>query len=582
MNSIGPVNQNPPQHPEKPICRPTSLPLRLLWLMVASLELTGCAPPRPQGPSVGIYLSSDFFADRSQSANRSGKRLQMPDGVNGFRCFLLNVMGEGILGNLSSQTEVSQYLTHLAGGGFCSYRGVVSSPITQSDVTVRVEIPRGRTRVIQLLGVSDPAGSYCSGQSTDATQIALYELARTTVDVFADQTIALDSNYNSLSDPEKKRRYTQCSTGFSPSSLTYPDALPTPPVAIAVSPYCTDKMALAPFAGGSGSATDPYLICSPTQFNYIGANASSQTALLSAHYLLMSDLHFGGMTFEPIGSPNLSLTTTTHFSGVFDGNGYILSNINLTQTSASTCTGVFTGLTSGAQVKNLHIYDTSFTNTGSAGTAIGTLAGCVNSAEVTRVAAKVGTITGNGKVGGLIGSVDIPNGSTSGVTLSEVYARMTVTNGGTGSAFAGGMIGELSNSSAQSLVVKNAQVAVPAIGGSNAKCGGLIGSYLIASGASCSLSQILIGGLSNSINCATNGLATGHHNLNGTQTHEKIRALDALRTGTHLNGSIDLAGFGTASSTQITTASTYNTWDATTWRVNDGFVPQLFNLPITP
>ena len=103
-------------------------------------------------------------------------------------------------------------------------------------------------------------------------------------------------------------------------------------------------------AGGSGTASSPYLIATATELQSINNN-------LGAYYRLTADIDLAGRTWTPIG------TTTTGFFGELDGDGHIIKNLALSRTDQSA--GLFRTLTSGATIKDLTLQDCSVTSTSS-------------------------------------------------------------------------------------------------------------------------------------------------------------------------------------------------------------------------
>jgi len=63
-----------------------------------------------------------------------------------------------------------------------------------------------------------------------------------------------------------------------------------------------------PFGGGSGTDTDPYLICSTAQMAH---------SLQGDHYQLVSDLDYSGVAFSPMHGAG----------GTFDGQGHVIKNV---------------------------------------------------------------------------------------------------------------------------------------------------------------------------------------------------------------------------------------------------------------
>jgi hypothetical protein len=568
-------------------------------LAITLLALVSACSPSPHGTTsakLRFSLNSDFFSRQllPDFLLPRGKLLQMPDSVSGFHCYALNVMGDGILGSLSTAEDVSRYVTHLTAGGYCSYRGILSSPITQSASVLQINIPRGNQRMLQFLGVSDPTGSFCnSNPGTLPDQAAFYELARSTVDVFADLSVSLESNYNSLSDQQKKQRLVRCTSDFSaPLPFSQPNALPTPPSSPAVSGYCADKLTRSPFAGGSGTVEDPYQICNVAQFNYVGDHYGIEPSLLSANYVLLSDLDFRGQPFQLFGAKDATLNATLHFSGTFDGNGYMILGATYSSMSGMDCIGVFPGLVSGATIKNLYLFEPSFTSTYANTTGVGSLVGCMESGSITRVAIRGGTVSGLTNTGGLIGKIATPvasvSPSTASIAVSEVHVatQVQVPTGGNGRG--GGLVGSLFNNSTLGDVKLSKAFVVGRLTGSTATCGGLLGELSTIASSNTSLSQIVVTphpGPGPSLDCYANGLGIGTLTL----ASGSLSAQVILGTALHSTAQVvaqpspgSLSGFSQATNPELLQAVTYSGWDTSIWGISEGFLPRLLNLPLAP
>lgn len=92
-----------------------------------------------------------------------------------------------------------------------------------------------------------------------------------------------------------------------------------------------------PFAGGSGTEDDPYIIAEASHWKNIYDN-------LSAHFALSCDVSLASLeTLAPIG------TAAKPFTGTLDGRGFKIKNASV---SARTDGGLF-GVISGATIKNL-------------------------------------------------------------------------------------------------------------------------------------------------------------------------------------------------------------------------------------
>jgi len=207
-----------------------------------------------------------------------------------------------------------------------------------------------------------------------------------------------------------------------------------------------------PFAGGSGTATDPYLLTDPAHLDAVRTN-------LSAHYKLDGNIDLASWgNWEPIGTLSvkqyqlpISYDYDNAFSGVFDGNGYEIKNM--------TSTGGLFGCLYTATVKNIGVANSTVNSTGSAGGIAksafsSVISNCRNMGTVT------GTATETGGIAGYIHNSKINNCYNTG-TIST-----TVTNAG---ACAGGIVGysvasEITNCNNKGAVRATSNLAVYAGG----------------------------------------------------------------------------------------------------------------------
>ncbi len=155
--------------------------------------------------------------------------------------------------------------------------------------------------------------------------------------------------------------------------------------------------------GGSGTANDPYLICSTTHL--LGFQGD-----LSAQYKLMANLDLSSeSSFSPIGAGS-------SFTGTFDGNGYTISNWTYGDLDQRNPVGLFSVIDSGATIKNLSLTGFSVISSGNSGL----LAGTVNSGSILNCsvqgAISMAGVSGQGFVGGLVGSM------SSGIISSSSFS----------------------------------------------------------------------------------------------------------------------------------------------------------------
>ncbi|MCH8121069.1 MAG: hypothetical protein IIC00_15260, partial [Planctomycetes bacterium] len=149
--------------------------------------------------------------------------------------------------------------------------------------------------------------------------------------------------------------------------------------------YFSGLTAQAQYGGGSGEPNDPYLIYTAEQMNAIGVNPRD---LWDKHFKLMADIdlsHYMGR-FNIIGIFN-------PFTGVFDGNGKKITNLNHTN-------GLFKYV-SGA-IRNLGLIDANVD--AGRGRQVGLLVGFLSDdGTISNCYVEGGSVSGNWYVGGLVG-----------------------------------------------------------------------------------------------------------------------------------------------------------------------------------
>ena len=178
----------------------------------------------------------------------------------------------------------------------------------------------------------------------------------------------------------------------------------------ATTSYCLgDRLTNSPFAGGSGTSSDPYTICTATQFNTIGSSSSYS----AFSYKLMADIDLSSYSAATFNSPG----TVTGFTGQFNGNNKTISNLTFLNPSGGTTAGMFRTIGAGGSVSNLTLSNIIVRRNGGY---IGLLSGSCNSGTISNV-----TISGvelratgaSGQIGGLVG---YSNGCTISTISSSV------------------------------------------------------------------------------------------------------------------------------------------------------------------
>ncbi len=199
------------------------------------------------------------------------------------------------------------------------------------------------------------------------------------------------------------------------------------------------------FAGGTGTAEDPYQISNVNELQNMNLD-------LSAHYILVNDIDAsstsswnGGAGFEPIG------TVSNRFTGTFDGFGYKITGLYINRASKPYTHyyfGLF-GSTDHSKIKNVGLEDVNVTGDG----AVGGLVGHIKYTSISNCYS-TGSVSGNNWVGGLVGE------NHYGASISNCYSTCSVS--GTGYC-TGGLVGwtyggSISNSYSTGSVSGNYQV----------------------------------------------------------------------------------------------------------------------------
>jgi hypothetical protein len=196
---------------------------------------------------------------------------------------------------------------------------------------------------------------------------------------------------------------------------------------------------------GSGTATDPFQIWNIEELNHV-------RDYLDKYFILMDDLDFSGSAWCSDSSATGWEPITT-FSGNFNGNGHVISNLYINSESSGN-SGLF-GRLSDAAIDSLSISNIDITGKDY----IGGIAGYSTNSEINNCTTS-GYLTGKGEnIGGLCGKIQNNTG------ISNCYSSAT-TNGG---SYTGGLVGYNDSGS----TVSNCY-AVGSVSG-DAPAGGLVG-----------------------------------------------------------------------------------------------------------
>ena len=192
---------------------------------------------------------------------------------------------------------------------------------------------------------------------------------------------------------------------------------------------------------GSGTSADPWLVSSSADLQAISQTAcglfSSQAC--AAEYRLDQDIDLQGRTLSGLGYFTGDSSTTTRFTGVFDGGGFTIRNgrIGFSGTSGN---GLIISLGSSGVIRNLH-----FSNVSTYGDeAVGTIAG-VSAGSISNCSTSGGTVYGNSSLGGLVGILS-SGGTIEDSVSSTAVDGLTRAAGGLAGQMTGGTIQRSSSS----------------------------------------------------------------------------------------------------------------------------------------
>ena len=211
----------------------------------------------------------------------------------------------------------------------------------------------------------------------------------------------------------------------------------------------------SPFAGGDGSADNPYQVQTAAQLNAV-------RNYLGSHFIQLTDIELGEAPWnqaggwEPIGSS----ATEDRFTGSFDGGGYAIRGLTINRPTTD-YQGLF-GYSENAVLRNIRLEATQLQT----GTYSGTLAGRCGSSMIENVSAEVQLVSSGGYIGGLVGYIggseiryaystgSVQGGSSVGglvgysifssSLITDSYSRASVS----GSSNVGGLVGYLASGNA--------------------------------------------------------------------------------------------------------------------------------------
>ena len=242
----------------------------------------------------------------------------------------------------------------------------------------------------------------------------------------------------------------------------------------------------AAFAGGTGTAEDPYQIANGAELAYLASSVNSGETYEDKYFVLTANINLNGLPWTPIANSFSDAlfggTDYRIFAGNFDGKGYTISNVSIGSETTPFESDVF-GLfgATGGKISNLNLYTVSIHGVakiasgyvvGIAGGLVGSSAGSIENCHVTGLAMDM-SAPSNGYaaaywVGGLVGALD------GAQLINECSVSGSITEkAGKGSI--GGLIGELGKAAKITYSRSDVTVNVKADSRGGANVGGFIG-----------------------------------------------------------------------------------------------------------
>ena len=280
-----------------------------------------------------------------------------------------------------------------------------------------------------------------------------------------------------------------------------------------------DGSTAAAFAGGTGTAEDPYQIANGAQLAYLASSVNGGETYTGKNFVLTANIDLNGLPWTPIANSFsdalLEGSNYRIFAGNFDGNGYTISKVsigsettpfesdvfglfgategkisNLNLDTVSICgiakiasigavVGFAGGLVgySGGSIENCHVTGLTMdmsapSNVYAAAYWVGGLVGALDGTQLINECSVSGSITekaGKGSIGGLIGEL----GKAAKITYSRSNVTVNVKADSRGGADVGGFIGKGNGKTDAETVIRNCYATGNVTGG--AYTGGFAG-----------------------------------------------------------------------------------------------------------
>ena len=241
---------------------------------------------------------------------------------------------------------------------------------------------------------------------------------------------------------------------------------------------CWDGTVAETYAGGNGTAENPYQIATPQQLALLAQQSFDGTGS-EAHYILLNDICLndeGGTLEWPMIGREGQQNSPKYFRGVFDGNGHIIKGMYVNEYHVNS--GLF-GITDGAVIKNLTVDDSRILT----GNGMGILVGSAQNTDILNCVVTNGELVSSisSTLGSMVGSIGAYH-TTDTVFLKDcVCSNVRV---GEGSANMGGGVVGYASATNGYLVIENcanfSNMEGQEEAGGILGCGGVVGDEAIS------------------------------------------------------------------------------------------------------
>ena len=288
----------------------------------------------------------------------------------------------------------------------------------------------------------------------------------------------------------------------------------------------TDLINLGFFSGGKGTEANPYRIASKQDLldlsEYVASSDAEKEHFKTDYYRQMADIDFDGATLNSIGNTNAE--PYSYFKGSYDGNGFKVSNIAISNPTTNKAVGFFGYLAEAAHVDGLKLENVTV----SASTwNVGSVVGCIQPSSTVLVENCVvtgGAVSSNNTdIGGICGKqmAGTIRGCSYSGTVTETASAKHRVGGIVGYVcVAGGLVDDCHFNGTASGACGNVGGIVGYLYGSASVTGCTTSSTSVVEGGNVANSGINIGGIVGYIddktggrveNCSCSGTVKGHY-----------------------------------------------------------------------